>query len=112
MPSSEGSSSSSLEYYFQQSIEDLPLPPPPPLSRIPRTQTQREPGESSFESEVVPSSLLTEVAPILRVANEVQQSNPRVAYLCKKHLRLEQLVMSQTLVEMLPNKQMLTACRS
>nr|GEV51037.1 callose synthase 3 [Tanacetum cinerariifolium] len=80
--SSEGSSSSSLEYYFQQSIEDLPPPPLPSFSRILRTvQTGRDLGESSFESEVVPSSLLTEVAPILRVANEVQQSNPRVAYL-------------------------------
>ncbi|GKE13292.1 hypothetical protein Tco_1416843 [Tanacetum coccineum] len=81
--SSEGSSSSSLDYYFQQSIEDLPLPPLPSLSRILRTQTGRDHGESSFESEVVPSSLLTEVAPILRVANEVQESNPRVAYLCE-----------------------------
>ncbi|KAJ0557760.1 putative 1,3-beta-glucan synthase [Helianthus annuus] len=50
--------------------------------RIMRTQTVGNVGESIFDSEVVPSSLV-EIAPILRVANEVEPSNPRVAYLCK-----------------------------
>lgn len=53
-----------------------------PSRRLMRTQTSSTLGESMFDSELLPSSL-EEIASILRVANEVEMSNPRVAYLCK-----------------------------
>ncbi|KAM0886915.1 hypothetical protein ACQ4PT_029381 [Festuca glaucescens] len=50
--------------------------------RLLQTQTVGNMGESIFDSEVVPSSLV-EIAPILRIANEAEAGNPRVAYLCR-----------------------------
>ncbi|RDX97867.1 Callose synthase 3, partial [Mucuna pruriens] len=52
-----------------------------PPRRIIRTLTAGNLGESVIDSEVVPSSLV-EIAPILRVANEVEKTHPRVAFLC------------------------------
>ncbi|AES78337.2 putative 1,3-beta-glucan synthase [Medicago truncatula] len=54
---------------------------PPPLKLIWR-QTAANLGGSIFDSEAVPPSL-AEIAPILRVANEVEKTHPRVAYLCR-----------------------------
>ncbi|KAK9736029.1 hypothetical protein RND81_04G245800 [Saponaria officinalis] len=53
-----------------------------PAKRLMRTQTAGNLGETAFDSEIVPSSLVA-IAPILRVANEVEKHNPRVAYLCR-----------------------------
>ncbi|KAF5744039.1 callose synthase 7-like isoform X1 [Tripterygium wilfordii] len=40
--------------------------------------------DSAVDSELVPSALAS-IAPILRVANEIEEDNPRVAYLCRFH---------------------------
>ncbi|RYR60187.1 hypothetical protein Ahy_A04g017258 isoform D [Arachis hypogaea] len=52
------------------------------MQRILRSHTAGIIGLGIFDSEVLPSSLV-EIAPILRVANEVEEYNPRVAYLCR-----------------------------
>ena len=56
-----------------------------PGKKIMRAQTLGNLSESMMDSEVVPSSL-DEIAPILCVADEVEASNPRIAYLCKLQL--------------------------
>lgn len=40
---------------------------------------------TTADSELVPSSLAS-IAPILRVANEIEKDNPRVAYLCNSYI--------------------------
>ena len=47
-----------------------------------RMQTVGNLEEAIFDNEVVPSSIM-EIAPIIRVANEVKKTHPRVTYLCK-----------------------------
>nr|XP_043638747.1 callose synthase 7-like [Erigeron canadensis] len=59
--------------------------PPRSLSRrMTRTSTMFDPNGDGVDSELVPSSLAS-VAPILRVANEIEKENDRVAYLCRFH---------------------------
>ncbi|EPS57839.1 hypothetical protein M569_16978 [Genlisea aurea] len=57
--------------------------PPRSLSRAP-TMVDLADDSPVVDSERVPDSLAS-IAPILRVANEVEQENPRVAYLCRFH---------------------------
>ncbi|KAG6783969.1 hypothetical protein POTOM_009651 [Populus tomentosa] len=63
--------------------------PPRSLSRrMTRAQTMMvdfpDEDNASVDSELVPYSLAS-IAPILRVANEIEKDNPRVAYLCRFH---------------------------
>ncbi|CAN1759004.1 Callose synthase 7 [Linum perenne] len=58
---------------------------PRSLSRTSTMMVDLRDGDAPvIDSEVVPSSLAS-IAPILRVANEIQDDNPRVAYLCRFH---------------------------
>ncbi|KAI3881502.1 hypothetical protein MKX03_035580 [Papaver bracteatum] len=62
--------------------------PPRNLSRrMTRSATMLDVPEddtAAVDSELVPSSLAS-IVPILRVANEIEPENPRVAYLCRFH---------------------------
>ncbi|MFS7979548.1 hypothetical protein Hanom_Chr10g00929011 [Helianthus anomalus] len=57
--------------------------PPRSLSRrmMTRSLTMYDPNADGVDSELVSSSL-ARIAPILRVANEIEKDNERVAYLC------------------------------
>lgn len=60
-------------------------PPRSQSKKMSRAQTMlldlQNDDNSAVDSELVPSSLAA-IAPVLRVANEIEKENPRVAYLC------------------------------
>jgi hypothetical protein len=83
-----GPSSRPLQY-----VSRPPLPPPPPPPPPPPLQQQQQ-GEAGdahaapplvqhFDSEKLPQTLVSEIRPFLRAANDIEAENPRVAYLCK-----------------------------
>ncbi|KAJ4729026.1 Callose synthase [Melia azedarach] len=63
-------------------------PPRSQSKKMSRAQTMlldlQNDDNSAVDSELVPSSLAA-IAPVLRVANEIEKENPRVAYLCRFH---------------------------
>ncbi|MED6107995.1 hypothetical protein PIB30_019221 [Stylosanthes scabra] len=61
--------------------------PRPPSRRFTRSATkvvELPNEEGGVDSEIVPSSLAV-IVPILRAAMEIEEENPRVAYLCRFH---------------------------
>ncbi|KAF7833505.1 callose synthase 7-like [Senna tora] len=54
------------------------------MTRMPTRTVELQNEENTVDSEIVPSSLAV-IVPILRAANEIEQENPRVAYLCRFH---------------------------
>lgn len=60
----------------------VPRPPSRRMTRMPTRNVELQNEENPVDSEIVPSSLAV-IVPILRAANEIEQENPRVAYLCQ-----------------------------
>ncbi|KAK4275573.1 hypothetical protein QN277_018631 [Acacia crassicarpa] len=68
--------------------------PRPPSRRMTRNVELLD-EEGATDSEIVPSSLAV-IVPILRAANEIEEENPRVAYLCRFHAFEKAHTMDQT----------------
>ncbi|KAJ7965070.1 Callose synthase-like protein [Quillaja saponaria] len=62
----------------------MPRPPSRRMTRMSTRVVELPSEENSIDSEMVPSSL-SGIVPILRAANEIEEENPRVAYLCRFH---------------------------
>ncbi|XP_038985106.1 putative callose synthase 8 isoform X2 [Phoenix dactylifera] len=58
-----------------------------PSSTPPLWQPSRDPDcvPEPFDSEKLPPTLLLDIRPFLRVANQIERESPRVAYLCRFH---------------------------
>jgi len=57
------------------------------ISEPTRTVDELQNEENIVDGEIVPSSL-SSIVPILRAANEIEEENPRVAYLCELFFQL------------------------
>ncbi|XP_062218735.1 putative callose synthase 8 [Phragmites australis] len=62
-----------------------PPPPPPPPTPQQQQGAAAAPVAQQFDSEKLPQTLVSEIRPFLRAANQVEAENPRVAYLCRFH---------------------------
>uniref|UniRef100_A0A0E0CII2 1,3-beta-glucan synthase n=1 Tax=Oryza meridionalis TaxID=40149 RepID=A0A0E0CII2_9ORYZ len=94
-----GPSSRPLRYVpAQQRWRPTPTPlppPPPPLPPPPAASAASSSGAgdavaaaaaaNQFDSEKLPQTLVSEIRPFLRVANQIEHESPRVAYLCRFH---------------------------
>lgn len=67
-----------------------PLPPPPMTASSSASAAEASASASAvtaalqFDSEKLPQTLVLEIRPFLRVANQIEAESPRVAYLCKR----------------------------
>ena len=100
-----GPSSRPLRYVPAPVPQWRPPPPPPPLPppSMTASSSSASAAEASasavayalqFDSEKLPQTLVSEIRPFLRVANQIETESPRVAYLCKLSSRAITLYVS------------------
>jgi callose synthase len=93
-----GPSSRPLRYVPAPAPQWRPPPPPPPLpppsmasssstSAADQATASAVAQALQFDSEKLPQTLVSEIRPFLRVANQIEAESPRVAYLCKTPAR-------------------------